>query len=100
MTLRFDYDDTLTSILVHALQAIVEEMIFSTDTRNPGICAFPLSSADEFFIIPSYSSLLVLRRLSHHYVLRGPCLVYGFNAKHTFQEAEALRTGRVRIRIL
>jgi hypothetical protein len=63
MTLRFNYDDTLTSTLVHTLQAIVEEMIFSTDTGNLGICAFPLSSADEFFIIPGNSSVLVLRKV-------------------------------------
>ena len=49
MTLRFDYDDTLTSILVHALQAIAEETVFSTDSGHLGICAFPLSPAGQVF---------------------------------------------------
>ena len=98
-TLRFDYDDPITSILVHALQAVREEVIFWTDTGHLGLCSFQLSQDDELFIVPGCSSILALRKVSDHYVLRGPCVVHGFDMKNVFKEVERERIGLARIRL-
>ncbi|KAK0640641.1 hypothetical protein B0T16DRAFT_460807 [Cercophora newfieldiana] len=71
-TLRFDYDDLMTSVLVHALQAVREEIVFGTQDGHLGLCSFPLSEEDEFFVVPGCSSALVLRWVADHHVLRGP----------------------------
>ena len=86
--LRLDPDKPITFNLRRSLQNYRDEYIFGTQNGLLGCCSFLLVPEDVFFYIPGCSRPLVMRKVSGHYVLRGSCIIWGYQKVQAYTAFE------------